>query len=86
MEERSYEYRKEIIKIIDHARRGHIGSALSIVEIIRVFYEDILKIDSKNPLWEDRDRFILSKGHGCLALYIALAEKGFFEKGELYHF
>ncbi len=79
-------YRKEILKIVDHARRGHIGSALSIVEIIRVLYEDILRINPKKPLWEDRDRFILSKGHGCLALYVALAKKGFFEKNELARF
>jgi len=69
--------------MVDCARRGHIGSALSIVEILRVLYEEVLRVDPKNPLWEDRDRFILSKGHGCLALYVALAEKGFIREEDL---
>jgi len=86
LDARSKKYRKEILKIIEHARRGHIGSALSIVEILRVLYEDILRIDPKNPSWKERDRFILSKGHGCLALYVMLAEKGFFPKDDLYTF
>lgn len=80
---RSKEYRKEILKIIECARRGHIGSALSIVEILRVLYEDTLSVRPKEPSWPDRDRFILSKGHGCLALYAMLAEKGFFPKDTL---
>jgi transketolase len=83
---RSIEYREEILKIIDHARRGHICSAFSIVEIVRVLYEDILRIDPNNPYWEERDRFILSKGHGCLTLYVALAKKGFIPKDEIYSF
>lgn len=72
--------------MIDHSRRGHIGSALSIVEIIRVLYEEVLRVDPKRPLWEERDRFILSKGHGCLALYVALAEEGFIRDAELSRF
>lgn len=86
LDNRSIEYRKEILRIVDHARRGHLGSAFSIVEILRVLYEEVLRINPDNPLWADRDRFILSKGHGCLALYVALAEKGFFPKVELYRF
>lgn len=82
----SIQYRKEILNIINHSRRGHIPSAFSIIEILRVLYNDILKINSQNPLWEDRDRFILSKGHGCLALYVFLSEKGFFPKDELFRF
>ena len=83
---RSIEYRMEILRIVDKVRRGHIASAFSIMEILRVFYEDVLRIDPGKPKLEDRDRFILSKGHGCLALYVALAEKGFFPKSELYNF
>lgn len=82
-DKRSIEFRRKILGMVDHARRGHIGSALSIVEIVRVLYEEVLRIDPKRPLWEDRDRFILSKGHGCLALYVALAEKGFIPEAEL---
>lgn len=86
LDSHSIEYRKEILRVIDRARRGHIGSTFSIVEIIRVLYEDVLNIKAEDPFWEERDRFILSKGHGCLALYVALAEKGFFPKNELYNF
>lgn len=57
---------------------------MSIVEIVRVLYDDIMKYDPASPHWKDRDRFILSKGHGCLALYVILAEKGFFPEDELY--
>lgn len=83
---RSMELRKEIVKIFDCARRGHIGSAFSIVEILRVLYDDVLQFDPKKPRWKNRDRFILSKGHGCLALYVVLAEKGFFGQDMLYQF
>ena len=69
--------REKILHIIEVARRGHIGSAFSIVEILVVLYENILKIDPQNPRSKKRDRFILSKGHGCLALYAVLAQKGF---------
>jgi len=82
----SIDYRKKILEIISYARRGHIPSAFSIIEILRVLYDDVLRIDCQNPLWEDRDRFILSKGHGCLAIYVILAQKGFFRKHELHSF
>lgn len=79
-------HRAKILKIIDRARRGHIISAFSILEILRVLYDDVLSLDHRKPFWADRDRFILSKGHGCLALYVILAEKGFFPEDELYKF
>jgi transketolase len=60
-----------------------VGSALSILEIVRVLFDDILQFDAGRPSWPERDRFILSKGHGCLALYLLLAEKGFFPPNEL---
>ena len=69
--------REKILHVIDVARRGHIGSAFSIVEILVVLYEHILRIDPQKPRLKNRDRFILSKGHGCLALYVILAKKGF---------
>ena len=86
LDQRSKELRKTIINIIENSRKGHLASAFSIVEIIRVLYDGILKYDPKNPKLGDRDRFILSKGHGCLALYVILAEKGFFQKEELLKF
>jgi transketolase len=68
------------------SRRGHLGPALSILEILRVLYDDILKYDPENPKWPDRDRCILSKGHGYFAMYVLLAEKGFFPVSELEKF
>ena len=53
-----------------------MGSAMSLIEILRVLYDDILKFSPKNPNYSKRDRLILSKGHGCLALYAILADKG----------
>ena len=64
-------------------RRGHVGSAFSVIDILRVLYDDVLRYDAKNPKWPGRDRCILSKGHGCLALYAMLADKGFFPEAEL---
>ena len=62
------------------ARGGHIGSMLSMAELTAVLYERILRVNPKNPKWAERDRFVLSKGHGGAAVYAVLAEKGFFPK------
>lgn len=75
--------RKTITEMVIAAGRGHVGSAFSIVETLLVLYKAILRVDPKNPHWEDRDRLILSKGHGCLALYPILCELGFFPREEL---
>jgi transketolase len=75
--------RKTITEMVIAANRGHVGSAFSIVEALLVLYHRFLRVDPKKPHWEDRDRMILSKGHGCLALYPILADKGFFPKEEL---
>ncbi len=86
LDERSKKLRRTIVRIIELAGRAHVGSAFSLIEILRVLYDDVMKYDPKNPRWADRDRFILSKGHGCLALYTLLAEKGFFPEDELWRF
>ena len=83
LDETSIDYRREVLEIFQSAGRGHLGPTFSAIEIIRVLYENILRGNPALPLWEDRDRFILSKGHGCLALYVALARQGYFEKDEL---
>ena len=83
---RSRELRRVILQMMERSRRGHLGSAFSIVEILRVLYDDVLRFDARNPHWPARDRFILSKGHGCLALYALLADKGFFPRTELLKF
>ncbi len=86
LDERSKYLRKIIVDILSVDKRGHIGSALSLIEILRVLFDSFLVYDPNNPQWEHRDRFILSKGHGCLALYAILADKGFFPKETLLDF
>ena len=76
----SKDIRKNIIKMVTVSKSSHVGSALSIVEILVTLYFKILNIDPLSPEKEDRDRFILSKGHASAALYAILAEKGFFSK------
>lgn len=86
LDQRSKYLRHRIIETLDATRRGHVGAALSLVEILRVLYDDILRYDPKNPKWSQRDRCILSKGHGCLALYVVLQDKGYFPEEELWKF
>lgn len=78
--ETSKEIRKNILKMAFEAQEGHIGSALSCVDILTILYFKILNVDPKNPLNENRDRFVFSKGHAAAALYAVLAKKGFFKK------
>jgi len=75
--------RKLIVDAISLERRGHLGPAMSSIDVIRVLYDNFINVRSHEPDWQDRDRFILSKGHGCLALYAVLADKGFFPPEEL---
>ena len=76
--------RKDILDMALVSKASHIGSALSIVDILSVLYGNkILKFDSSNPKYENRDRLILSKGHACMALYATLAECNFFNKNNL---
>ncbi len=86
LDKRAVEQRREVLRIFSCSKRGHIGSTFSLLDIVRVLYDDILRFDPARPDWADRDRFILSKGHGCLALYLLLAEKGFFPASELERF
>jgi len=75
--------RRRIVQMAYEAGEGHIASALSILDLVWVLYDKVLRVDPQKPRWEERDRFVLSKGHGCLALYAVLAEKGFFPVDEL---
>jgi transketolase len=70
--------RRDILTMIHLAGEGHPGPALSAADLITALYFKILNIDPQNPHWPQRDRFILSKGHACPAVYAALARKGFF--------
>jgi len=86
LDARSKLLRQQIVKVLKFSRRGHVGAAFSLVEILRVLYDDILRFDPHNPRDVKRDRCILSKGHGCLALYTILSQKGFFPESELWKF
>src|SRR5262245_16200624 len=86
LDDRSRHLRRLIMRAIENGGLGPIGPALSLVEIIRVLYDDFLRHDPSKPRWPERDRFILSKGHGCLALYAILADRGFFDMAELDRF
>ena len=76
----SIEIRKKILKMIFNSQSSHIGSALSCVDILTVLYFRILNVDPKTPQIDNRDRFILSKGHAASSLYATLAQKGFFSE------
>ena len=86
LKQKAKEIRKDIIEEVYNAKSGHPGGSLSIADIMAVLYFYELRIDEKNPRWEDRDRLVLSKGHCSPALYAALAERGFFNKEDLKSF
>ena len=78
--------KKHIVMAAATTGEGHIASAFSILDILWVLYDRVLQVDPENPKSDERDRFILSKGHGSLALYAVLAEKSFFPASELERF
>jgi len=78
--------RRKIIELSVIAGGGHLGGALSAIDLLVVLYYHVLRIDPENPRWEERDRFILSKGHAALALCPVLADRGFFPEELLSHF
>ncbi len=83
LDHRSRRLRRVMLDALYHGGRGHLPSACSCVEILRVLYDSVLRVSPEEPDRPGDDHFILSKGHGCLALYVLLAEKGFFPAAEL---
>lgn len=83
LKRKAYELRIDVIDMIYYAGSGHPGGSLSAAEIVTVLYWDAMKLDPENPKDEDRDRFVLSKGHACPIVYAALSHKGFFDRTEL---
>ncbi len=79
----SAEIRKKTLLAIKSAGAGHVGGAMSMVEALAVLYGRQMRIDVKNPRWEDRDRFVLSKGHSGPSLYATLHLKGFLSEEDL---
>ena len=83
LKQKANEIRKEIVKITYTCGGAHIGGSLSQTDIMVALYYKYLKFDPKNPEWEDRDRFLLSKGHGGVGHGAVLADVGFFPRSEL---
>src|ERR1035437_8962195 len=75
--------RQYALKMVTAAKASHIGGALSMADLLAVLYGEILRVRPDDPGWPERDRFILSKGHSCTAVYAALALRGFFPLTEL---
>lgn len=75
--------RQNVVDMVYTAQSGHIGGALSAADFVTALYFDLMNVDPANPHWDDRDRFVLSKGHACPIWYSALALRGFFPEEEL---
>ena len=86
LEKKANEVRRGILDEVYYAKSGHPGGSLSIADILTVLYFNEMNIDEKNPHWEDRDRFVLSKGHASVALYSCLANRGYFPIDDLKKF
>ena len=86
LDARSRYLRRLTVDALIGGERGHIGSTMSLIEILRVLYDSVLSFRADEPDWPARDRCVLSKGHGCLALYAVLADKGFFATDALTDF
>jgi len=83
LEKMANEIRKDIVTAVHSAKSGHPGGSLSSADIFTYLYFEEMNVDPTNPKWEDRDRFVLSKGHVAPGLYSTLAEKGYFPKEDL---
>lgn len=86
LQEKAVQTRKLILEAVHKAGAGHVGGPLSMVELTLALYFKMLNIDPQNPRWPDRDRFVLSKGHSSIALYVILALRGFFPVEEVFTF
>lgn len=78
--------RRDVVRMIGVARSGHLASSMAIVDILVWLYWEVLSLRTEDSVWEERDRFVLSKGHGCPALYAVLANRSFFPREELWSY
>ena len=86
VQEKAKAIRVSIVQSVTAAKSGHPGGSLSIADVMSLLYFVEMNVDPSNPKKQDRDRFVLSKGHAAPALYATLAEKGYFPKSELINF
>lgn len=84
LESRARAFRRTILKVITRAGSGHPGGSLSVIDLLTALYFHQLRHNPKDPAWPDRDRVVLSKGHACPALYVVLAECGYFDPDHLW--
>lgn len=84
LEEMSRQLRRDVVEMVYRTKDGHPSPSFSVADIVTALYFEIMKVDPTRPDWEDRDRFVLSKGHSCPVLYAALARKGYFPVEELW--
>ncbi len=86
LEEKAKKVRLEIIKMVHRANSGHVGGSLGATDLMVALYHHLMKHDPHNPEWDERDRFILSKGHCTPVLYAVLADCGYFPESDLFTF
>lgn len=86
LRKKAVQIRRDLLAMIYHGKAGHTGGALSSVDILVALYYAVMKLDPANPHWQDRDYFIMSKGHSVEGLFCILADQGFFPKDELQTF
>ncbi|MGG3449123.1 transketolase [Domibacillus aminovorans] len=83
LKQKAAEARRLVVETVHHAGAGHIGGPLSAIDMLVSLYFDVMNINPSDSKWEDRDRFVLSKGHSAIALYTVLAKRGYFPIEEL---
>ena len=83
LQEKAKQLRIDTINELYAAQSGHPGGSLSCIDALIALYYNVMNVRPDDPQWEDRDRFVLSKGHCCPALYAVLADRGYFDKAEL---
>lgn len=83
LKQKAKENRRTIIEMLAKSKSGHPGGSLSVIDIVTTLYYHEMKFDPKNPKWDERDRFVLCKGHAAPAQYTVLADLGFFDKSHL---
>lgn len=86
LKEKAKLIRRAVVEMVYRAKSQHIGCSLSAADIVTALYFYVMNIDPKNPHWDNRDRFVLSKGHAVAGLYAALAHRGFFPEAELQNY
>ena len=84
LEQKAKEIRRTVVEMVYRAQSGHLGGSLSMVELLVALYYRKMRLDPHRPDWEDRDRFVLSKGHTAPAYYAVLADKGYFDRSALF--